>query len=194
MKNALCLPCSTCSDRKCENSGKATYSCKRIDEALTSGKAWPKRNTYNIDLRLIEESSSPLNDWQLGVLSMIHEQSDNKTTLAVIREDLEKVLDEVLSSQERLVIIQLFFDMDNQTEIAKNVGVSQPRINKLKKRALIKLRECSDIGFLYEELKQSKRSRYIQRRTKFDLFNPPEKQEDLKGYKNEAKPTTTLGR
>jgi len=147
---ALCLPCSSCSDKKCKKSGKTTYACKRIDEELGTGIAWPKKKTYSVDLRHIEESSDPLNKFQRKVLAAIAKSSQEIKHLIYEKQDLKEAMNN-LSKKEQLVIKQLFFEGCKQKEVARNLGVSQPRVNRLKKRALKRLRNFNCIDRAIKE-------------------------------------------
>jgi len=136
---ALCLPCGSCSDKKCKKSGKTTYACKRIDKELGTGIAWPKKRTYSVDLRHIEGSSNLLNKFQRNVLAAIEKSSQEIKHLIYEKQDLKEAMSN-LSKKEQLVIKQLFFEGYKQKEVAKNLGISQPRVNRLKKRALKRLK------------------------------------------------------
>jgi len=134
------LPCNTCSDRKCEKAGKTTYACKLIDKALGTGIAWPKKKTYSVDMQTIEESSNPLNKFQRDVFRTIRNSSKEKNKQADAKQVLEETMTEVLSEKEKQIIVWYFLENQKQAKIAKDLGVSQPRINTLKDRALKKLK------------------------------------------------------
>lgn len=137
---ALYLPCNNCIDKRCKRSRKPTYACKEISKALGTGKAWAKKRTYSVNLDSITESSNPLNDLQLEVLGAIQKISENAENKEITKLIIEKAMMENLSEVERYVIDQLFLKDCKQIEIAQGLGISQPRVNFIKVRALKKLK------------------------------------------------------
>jgi len=140
MKKALKLPCDDCIRREeCYNSKKITYDCKHIDKALGTGNAWQKKRTYSVDWRHIEESSDPLNKFQRKVLAAIEKSSWELKHLTYKKQTLKKAMNN-LSHKEKLVIRQLFLEGYKQKEVAENLGISQPRVSRLKERAIERLK------------------------------------------------------
>ena len=133
---ALILPCGSCTNRQC----KRKKSCRYVDEAVGTGKAWSKSRTYSVDFRHIEESDDPLNKFQREVLHTIQNLSTDNNNREFVKSILKEAMQEVLSERERQVVIQYFLRGHKQVRIARSLGISQPRVNRLKERALKKLK------------------------------------------------------
>jgi RNA polymerase sigma factor (sigma-70 family) len=133
-KMVLNLPCKECVSRECEK----RKSCKNVDKLLGTGNAWPKRRTFSVDVRKIEESSDALNDFQLSVLRAIGISSSVLQERCIDRFALEELTREILNEREALVI-QLFLEGYKQKEIAEKLGVSQQRTSFRLKRAVEKI-------------------------------------------------------
>lgn len=128
--------CSECPKR---------HECKSICEAVKKeiagrGKtAARKPKTYPVDFSYIEDTHNTLNSFQVDVLSAIKSLTLGTKEEIVLKLVIEEAISKVLDGKEKQVI-QLFMKEYRQKEIAKNLGISQPRVNFLLKRALGKLK------------------------------------------------------
>lgn len=133
---ALNLPCGSCTNQQC----KRKESCRYVDKALGTGKAWTKHKTFSVDFRHIEEFSEPLNKFQRGVLSAIKNLWSNSQEANFAEGEIKEIIAKELSLKETKIINEYFFEGFKQEEIARKLGISQARVNFLIKRALRKLK------------------------------------------------------
>ena len=145
---ALCLDCSE------------RYECKSICETVKKeitgrGKtASRKPKTYLVDFSHIEDTHQALNPFQIGVLHTIKNLTSNIKEQLTTKFMIQEAIAKTLSSNEKQVI-RLFMERYKQKEIAEKLGISQPRVNFLLKRALKKLK-----NFLKGVIKQAKNLYY----------------------------------
>jgi len=129
--------CSKCSKRdKCE------ILCEAVEKAITGrGKtASQKHKTYSVDFAHIVCARKELNRFQKKVLHTIMKLSSGIEDQLIIKLTLQEGVDKVLSGQEKRVF-QLFMDQYKEEEIASTLGISQPRVNCLVRRARKKLKD-----------------------------------------------------
>ena len=128
--------CSECSKK---------HECKSICEAVKKeitgrGKtAALKPKTYPVDFSHIEDTHQELNPFQIGVLHTIKNLTSAIKEQLSIKLTIQEAINKTLNSKEKKVI-RLFMEGYKQEEIAKNLSISQPRVNVLLKRALKKLK------------------------------------------------------
>ena len=144
---ALNLPCDSCTNKQC----KRKQSCRYVDKAIGTGKAWIKKGTFSVDLRHIEESDEPQNKFQRGVLEAIKRRSENINDQILEKSAIAEAIVKVLSDKERRVIKDYFFEKYKQEEIARRLNISQARVNFLIKRALRKLKESLSNSYKFDE-------------------------------------------
>ncbi|MDQ1251058.1 MAG: Sigma-70, region 4 [Euryarchaeota archaeon] len=129
----------------CSECPSKEHGCKIICEAVEKeitgrGKtASRKPRTYPIDFRYIEDTSQVLNPFQKVVLNTIRNFSLDTGEQLVTRLTVQETINKTLNDKERRVI-QLFSENYKQEEIAKNLSISQPRVNFLLKRAIGKMK------------------------------------------------------
>ena len=129
----LCLEClnrNTCKD-----------ICNTLKKEITGrGKtASQKPKTYPVDFSHIENPHQNLNDFQKKVLRTISEISTAVKDDLINKLAVDEAIESGLNENEKRVV-RFFMDSYRQDEIAKRLGISQPRVNFLFQRALRKLK------------------------------------------------------
>lgn len=130
---ALCQDCirrsgckSICQDVKNEITGRGKTASRK-----------PK--TYLVDFSHIEDTHQALSSFQKEVLNTMKNLSSDIREQVITKLSIEEAMDKTLNIKEKQ-IIQFFMERYKQEEIARTLGVSQPRANFLLKRALRKLK------------------------------------------------------
>ena len=130
---ALCQGCS----RKDE----CREICASVKQEITGrGKtASRKPKTYPVDFSYLQDTHNSLNSFQVNVLKSIRSLTSDIKERVIVKLMVQEAISKTLNGKEKEVI-RLFMEEYKQEEIAMTIGVSQPRVNFLIKRALKKLR------------------------------------------------------
>jgi len=126
---------------ECPNRNECKSICRSIKKEITGrGRtAARKPKTYPVDFSYIEDTHNTLNSFQVDVLGAIKNLTLGTKQQIVIKLIIEEAISKILDAKEKQVI-QFFMKKYKQKEIAKDLGISQPRVNFLLKRALKKLK------------------------------------------------------
>lgn len=129
--------CSTCNQRS-----ECKKTCKDLNKQITGrGKtARRKPKTYNVDFSFLENSQNNLNEFQRTVLSSNRYRSKDFRDALFLKIDIEEALTNSLLEREQFIIRSYYLFEFTQTEIAERLGICQPRVYVLQKRAIEKLR------------------------------------------------------
>ena len=127
--------------QECPKRHECKSICKAVKKEITGrGKtASLKPKTYPVDFSYIENTHQNLNSFQIGVLNTVKDITSGVKGKLLEKLAVQEAMDKTLSGKERQVI-ELFVQRYRQEEIAKKMGISQPRANFLLKRALRKLK------------------------------------------------------
>lgn len=128
--------CSECPKRhECKS------ICETVKKEITGrGKtASRKPKTYLVDFSHIEDTHQALNSFQKDVLHTIKNLTSDVRKQLATKLTIREAINKTLNDKEKQVI-QLSIEGYKQEEIAKKLGISQPRVNFLLKRTLKKLR------------------------------------------------------
>lgn len=127
--------------QECLNRNTCKDICDALKKEITGrGKtASRKPKTYLIDFSYIENPHQNINEFQKKVLRTIAELSTITEDSSVNKLDVNEAIKVGLNKNEKRVV-RLFMDSYKQDEIAKKLGMSQPRVNFLFQRALRKLK------------------------------------------------------
>ncbi len=127
--------------QECLNRNTCKDICNALKKEITGrGKtAALKPKTYPVDLLYIEDPHQSINEFQKKVLRAIAEFSTTTEDDLANKLDVNEAINVGLNENEKRVI-RFFMDSYKQDEIAESMGISQPRVNFLLKRALLKLK------------------------------------------------------
>ncbi len=115
--------------------------CPPLKKEITGrGKtASLKPKTYPVNFLYIEDTHKNLNEFQVKILHTVADISMDKGTDQIDKLDVNEAIDFGLNENEKRVV-RLFMNGYKQDEIAEKLGISQPRVNFLLRRALRKLK------------------------------------------------------
>ncbi len=115
--------------------------CRNLKkEVLGRGKtAGLKQKTYPVDFLSSQDNIYGLNDFQKDVFKAIRKLSKKSNARFMAKLILDDLLGQALTPRENQ-IYRMCFDGYNQTEIAKELGVSQPRVHYILSEIFKKLR------------------------------------------------------
>jgi RNA polymerase sigma factor (sigma-70 family) len=124
----------------CLTRNACTNICNSVKREIAGrGKtAALKSKTYPVDFSYIQDPHQNINEFQREILCAISEISIAVGD-PIDRLSIDEAIDAGLSENEKRVV-RLFMDSYKQDEIAESLGISQPRVNFLLKRALLKLK------------------------------------------------------
>ncbi len=127
--------------QECLNRNTCKDICDALKKEITGrGKtASRKPKTYLIDFSYIENPHQNINEFQKNVLRAIAEVSTTMEDSLVNKLDVNEAINVGLNENEKRVV-RLFMENYKQDEIAESLGISQPRVNFLFRRALRKLK------------------------------------------------------
>ena len=128
--------------QKCLNRETCKEICNELNKEISGrGKtASLKPKTYPVNISHIENPQEALNEFQKKVLRTIADLSEAVEDSLISKYDLNEAIHIILNESEKRVIA-LFLDGYKQDEIAKNLAISQPRVNFLFQRTLRKLKK-----------------------------------------------------
>jgi RNA polymerase sigma factor (sigma-70 family) len=127
--------------QECLNRNTCKDICDALKKEITGrGKtASRKPKTYLVDFSYIENPHQNINEFQKNVLRAIAELSTIMEDSLVNKLDVNEAINVGLNENEKRVV-RLFMENYKQDEIAESLGISQPRVNFLFRRALRKLK------------------------------------------------------
>lgn len=126
---------------ECTRYAECREICPSVKKEITGrGRTASKKpRTYTVDFMRIEDARQPLNFFQREVLDAVKNISSGVKQELFTHLEIEEAINRCLKDNEKELIL-LFMQNYKQGEIARNLNISQPRVNILLQRAAWKIR------------------------------------------------------